>query len=99
MESPKPIRHKTRALLNIKNEDDNRCLEWALVAAIEDQLKFPKHEYRTRAAHYQKSSVKMDMTGISFPYTQISEVRIVISTISYFKLSIIASASLCSLIL
>ena len=98
MELPKPIRHKTKALLNIKNENDNRCLEWALVAAIEDQLKFPKHDNRWRAAHYQKSSVKMDMTGISFP-TPISEVRIVISTISYFKLSIIASASLCSLIL
>ena len=98
MELPKPIRHKTKALLNIKNENDNRCLEWSLVAAIEDQLKFPKHDNRTRAAHYQKSSVKMDMTGISFP-TPISEVRIVISTISYFKLSIIASASLCSLIL
>ena len=82
MELPKPIRHKTRALLNIKNEDDNRCLEWALVAAIEDQLKFPKHR---NATHYQKSSVKMDMTGISFP-TPISEVRILISTTSYFQI-------------
>ncbi|XP_063691291.1 uncharacterized protein LOC134823687 [Bolinopsis microptera] len=73
MELPKPIRHKTYALLNIKNMNDDRCLEWALVAALERQRGFPRGNNRLRVGRYQKSSVKINMTGISTP-TPISEI-------------------------
>ena len=72
MPLPEPISHKRKSILNIENREDNRCLEWVLKAALERKLGV-EHPNASRVTHYQKSSVQLNLDGVSFP-TPVSEV-------------------------
>ena len=74
MPLPPRIAKRTGALLNIENKDDNRCMEWALTAALERKMGITHANQKpSRVSHYQKSNVKLDFSNVSYP-TPISEV-------------------------
>ena len=54
---------KKKAIINVKNENDNECFKWAITSAV-----FPAKEHGERLSkQMRKDSEKFDWTGIEFP--------------------------------
>ena len=52
-----------KAIINVKNENDNECFKWAVTSAV-----FPAKEHGERLSkQMKKDSEKFDWTGIEFP--------------------------------
>ena len=52
-----------KAIINVKNENDNECFKWAVTSAV-----FPAKEHGERLSkRMKKDSEKFDWTGIEFP--------------------------------
>ena len=52
-----------KAIINVKNENDNECFKWAVTSAV-----FPAKEHGERISkQMKKDSEKFDWTGIEFP--------------------------------
>ena len=52
-----------KAIINVKNENDNECFKWAVTSAV-----FPAKEHGERLSkQMRKDSEKFDWTGIEFP--------------------------------
>ena len=52
-----------KAIINVKNENDNECFKWAVTSAV-----FPAKEHAERISkQMRKDSEKFDWTGIEFP--------------------------------
>ena len=59
---PKKLYEK-KAIINVKNENDNECFKWAVTSAV-----FPKEKNAERLSkQMRKDSEKFDWTGIKFP--------------------------------
>ena len=52
-----------KAIINVKNENDNECFKWAVTSAV-----FPAKEHGERLSkQMRKDSEKFDWTGVEFP--------------------------------
>ena len=59
---PKKLADK-KAMINVKNENDNECFKWAVTSAV-----FPKEKNAERLSkQMREDSEKFDWTGIEFP--------------------------------
>ena len=55
--------YEKKAIINVKNENDNECFKWAITSAV-----FPAKEHAERLSkQMRKDSEKFDWTGIEFP--------------------------------
>ena len=55
--------YEKKAIINVKNENDNECFKWAVTSAV-----FPKEKNAERLSkQMKKDSEKFDWTGIEFP--------------------------------
>ena len=55
--------YEKKAIINVKNENDNECFKWAVTSAV-----FPAKEHGERLSkRMKKDSEKFDWTGIEFP--------------------------------
>ena len=62
---PKKLYEK-KAIINVKNENDNECFKWAVTSAV-----FPKEKNAERLSkQMRKDSEKFDWTGIEFPVSE-----------------------------
>ena len=62
IELPEKLADK-KAIINVKNENDNECFKWAVTSAV-----FPAEEHGERLSkQMKKDSEKFDWTGIEFP--------------------------------
>ena len=62
---PKKLYEK-KAIINVKNENDNECFKWAVTSAV-----FPKEKNAERLGkQMRKDSEKFDWTGIEFPVSE-----------------------------
>ena len=62
---PKKLAEK-KAIINVKNENDNECFKWAVTSAV-----FPAKEHGERLSkQMRKDSEKFDWTGIEFPVSE-----------------------------
>ena len=58
---PKVLQSK-KAIINITNQEDNKCFKWAVTSAI-----YPVEKNSTRVAKYVQNSEKFNWDGINFP--------------------------------
>ena len=63
---------KKRALLNIKNKDDNKCFMWSILAKLHPCTRGIHNE--TRVSSYDRYRDELNLTGINFPVT-LSDIR------------------------
>ena len=62
---PKKLYEK-KAIINVKNDNDNECFKWAVTSAV-----FPKEKNAERLSkQMRKDSEKFDWTGIEFPVSE-----------------------------
>ena len=62
---PKKLYEK-KAIINVKNENDNECFKWAVTSAV-----FPAEKNAERLSkQMRKDSEKFDWTGIEFPVSE-----------------------------
>ena len=62
IELPKKLAEK-KAIINVKNENDNECFKWAVTSAV-----FPAKEHGERLSkQMREDSKKFDWAGIEFP--------------------------------
>ena len=62
IELPSSLADK-KAIINVKNENDNECFKWVVTSAV-----FPAKEHAERLSkQMKKDSEKFDWTGIEFP--------------------------------
>ena len=62
---PKKLAEK-KAIINVKNENDNECFKWAVTSAV-----FPKEKNAERLSkQMREDSKKFDWTGIEFPVSE-----------------------------
>ena len=62
---PKKLADK-KAIINVKNENDNECFKWAVTSAV-----FPAKEHGERLSkQMRKDSEKFDWSGIEFPVSE-----------------------------
>ena len=54
----------TQACVNPKNENDNECMRWALLAGL-----YPKERNANRISLYKKEKDLINFTDIEFPVT------------------------------
>ena len=55
--------YEKKAIINVKNENDNECFKWAVTSAV-----FPKEKNAERLSkQMREDSEKFDWTGIEFP--------------------------------
>ena len=58
--------YEKKAIINVKNENDNECFKWAVTSAV-----FPKEKNAERLSkQMRKDSEKFDWTGIEFPVSE-----------------------------
>ena len=58
--------YEKKAIINVKNENDNECFKWAVTSAV-----FPKEKNAERLSkQMRKDSEKFDWKGIEFPVSE-----------------------------
>ena len=58
--------YEKKAIINVKNENDNECFKWAVTSAV-----FPKEKNAERLSkQMREDSEKFDWTGIEFPVSE-----------------------------
>ena len=62
IELPKYLKNK-KAIVNVRN-NDNKCLEWALLSSL-----YPAHENPHRVSKYKDHEKELNFAGIDFPVT------------------------------
>ena len=62
IELPKYLKNK-KAIVNVRN-NDNKCLEWALLSSL-----YPAHDNPHRVSKYKDHENELNLTGVGFPVT------------------------------
>ena len=57
-----PILQKKKAVINIKNDADDYCFVWCVLAAL-----YPAKIHPERVSHYRSHITKLNLKGLSFP--------------------------------
>ena len=66
-----------KAIINVKNENDNECFKWAVTSAV-----FPQKKNAERLSkRMREDSEKFDWTGIEFPVS-LKQISLRIRTIT-----------------
>ena len=62
---PEELRHPKNGILNIRNEEDEKCFLWSILAHLH-----PASRDKQRISHYTPYEFELDMSGIEFPVTK-----------------------------
>ena len=57
-----PLQFRSSNILNVKNEKDNKCFLWSILAKL-----YPANDHKQRVSNYKPYEDKINMNGIDYP--------------------------------
>ena len=57
-----PLQFRSSNIINVKNEKDNKCFLWSILAKL-----YPANDHKQRVSNYKPYEDKINMNGIDYP--------------------------------